>query len=177
MVTIYKITSPTGRVYIGQTTNLKLRVRDYRRNTCKLQTKLYASLKKYGFAQHQFEVLEEVELAEGDTKEIYWIDFYKSFGTKKGMNMTSGGKRTPGIKGKHHYKAKKIYQWDFEGNFIKLWSCIRDVQTELGHSSTVIGNSVKMQVSAYGFRWTFDNKSPGKYRSQRIKDIPDAHSS
>jgi hypothetical protein len=169
MVTIYKITSPTRRIYIGQTTNLSIRIRDYKRNTCKLQTKLYNSLRKYGFTNHIFEIIEKVDKSLGDEREIYWINHYKSFGTKKGMNMTPGGKRTPGIKGRHHYKAKKIYQWDFDGTFIKLWNCIRDIQTELGHSSTVIGNSVKTKVSAYGFRWTFDNKSPGIYRSQRIK--------
>ena len=169
MVTIYKITSPTGRIYIGQTTNLKLRVRDYKRNTCKLQTKLYASLRKYGFNQHKFEIIEKVELVSGNEREIHWIAFYKSFNTRKGMNMTSGGKRTPGIKGKHHYKAKIVYQWDFDGNFIKKWDCIKDVEKQFGWSSTTIGMSVKSDTSCYGYKWTFENISPGRYRSQRIK--------
>lgn len=174
MITIYKITSPTNRIYIGQTLNLKIRIRDYKRNSCKLQTKLYNSLNKYGFNNHQFEILEEVDKNKGDEREIYWIDYYKSFNTKKGMNMTSGGKRAPGIKGKHHYKAKKVYQWDFEGNLIKKWDCIRDVQTIHKWSSTTIGMSVKAKTSCYGFMWTFDNNSPGIYRSQRINKILNA---
>lgn len=171
MVTIYKITSPTKRIYIGQTTNLSIRIRDYRRNSCKLQTKLYNSLKKYGFNQHSFDIIEKVENALGDQREIYWINFYKSYNTKKGMNMTSGGRRTPGIKGKYHYKAKVVYQWNFDGILIKKWDCIRDVQIAHGWSSTTIGMSVKTKTSCYGFTWTFKNISPGVYRSQRINKL------
>ncbi len=169
MVIIYKIVSPTGKIYIGQTTNLKLRVRDYRRNTCKLQTKLYASLNKYSFKNHQFDILEEVDNVLGDEREMYWIKFYDSFNTKHGMNMTVGGKRTPGLKGKQHYKAKIVYQWDFDGNFVKKWECIKDVQDTHGWSSTTIGMSIKSDTSCYGYKWTFEYISPGIYRSQRIK--------
>ena len=42
---IYKITSPTGRVYIGQSTAIEKRFNDYARYTsCHRQVRLYASL-------------------------------------------------------------------------------------------------------------------------------------
>ena len=60
--------------------------------------------------------------------------------------------------------------WDFDGNFINKWDCIKDIQNTFGWSSTTIGMSVKSKTSCYGFRWTFDNISPGKYISQRINN-------
>jgi hypothetical protein len=59
---IYKITSPTDKVYIGKTTNLKLRVNYYRRLKCKKQPLLFNSLSKYGFDNHKFEVIYEGEI-------------------------------------------------------------------------------------------------------------------
>lgn len=171
MITIYKITSPTGKIYIGQTTNLKLRIRDYKSKSYKLKekTKILNSLRKYGFDNHIFEIIEQVDISLGDEREIYWINFYKSYNTTNGMNLTSGGKRTPGISGKNHYKAKIVYQWDFKGVLIDKWYCIRDVQKEYGWNSNIISNSIKHKCSAYGFIWSFDEKSPGVYKSQRIK--------
>lgn len=174
MVTIYKITSPTGRIYIGQTTNLKFRLRDYKSKSYKpkAKTKILNSLRKYGFTAHYFDIIEIVDLSLGDEREIYWIDFYKSYNTLKGMNLTAGGKRTPGVAGKNHYKAKITYQWSFDGVLIKKWDCIRDIQNHYGWNSNIIGNSIKHKWSAYGFIWTFSSKSPGIYRSQRIKSQP-----
>ena len=42
---IYKITSLTGKVYIGQSTNLEKRKDDYVKLRCNKQPKLYNSLK------------------------------------------------------------------------------------------------------------------------------------
>ena len=56
---IYKITSPTNKIYIGQTWNLKKRVYQYSKIKCKTQPKLYASLKKYGWENHILKVVSE----------------------------------------------------------------------------------------------------------------------
>jgi predicted GIY-YIG superfamily endonuclease len=37
---IYKITSPTGKIYIGQTINLLGRIKSYKHLSCKNQRKL-----------------------------------------------------------------------------------------------------------------------------------------
>jgi hypothetical protein len=163
MITIYKITSPSGRIYIGQSSNFKRRKTEYKRNKCKAQTLLYNSFIKYGFDSHVFEVVEETTKELADERETFWITHFNCFNTEHGLNLAPGGKRPAPKKGKYHYKAKPVYQWDFDGNFIKRWDCIRDIQNELQYISNVIGNSVKGKVSAYGYMWTFDNKSPGMY--------------
>lgn len=75
---IYKITSPSGRVYIGQAKNIKARWRDYYGlySLVKGQTKLYRSFKKYGVMEHTFEVIENCIEQDLNRKERYWQDFY-----------------------------------------------------------------------------------------------------
>ena len=49
MIGIYKITSPTGRIYIGQSIDIEKRIIKYQNIKCKSQRLLYNSLFKYGF--------------------------------------------------------------------------------------------------------------------------------
>lgn len=74
---IYKITSPTNRIYIGQSTNIEKRFKDYNllRN-CKTQTKLYRSLIKYNPNNHIFEIIEECLESELNERERYWQEYY-----------------------------------------------------------------------------------------------------
>lgn len=75
---IYKITSPTGRIYIGQSVNIEKRFSSYRRLYVKnnKQTKLYRSLLKHGVDSHTFEVIEECLVELLNERERYWQDFY-----------------------------------------------------------------------------------------------------
>lgn len=92
IIGIYKITSPTGRIYIGQSIDIKRRFNEYKNNKgCSVATRLYHSLKKYGFENHITEILIECDISELNDKEIYFIKLYKSFNTEHGMNLHSGG--------------------------------------------------------------------------------------
>jgi len=87
MIGIYKITNPKGRVYIGQSVTVEKRRRNYSNlRDCKGQTRLYASLVKYGFSEHIFEVIEECKVEELNERERYWQDFYDVL-SKKGLNL------------------------------------------------------------------------------------------
>jgi group I intron endonuclease len=76
MIGIYKITSPTKRVYIGQSLDIKKRISKYKYNDCKKQPRLYNSLKKYGFESHTFEVIEECSIDLLNDRERYYQEFY-----------------------------------------------------------------------------------------------------
>lgn len=76
MVGVYRITSPTGKTYIGQSVEIERRWERYGKLLCKNQPRLYNSLQKYGVSQHIFEVVEECSVEELNTKERYWQDFY-----------------------------------------------------------------------------------------------------
>lgn len=58
------ITSPSGRIYVGSCINFDRRFKEYKRYKCKSQSKLYNSLKKYGWENHVFEIVMKTSLEE-----------------------------------------------------------------------------------------------------------------
>lgn len=85
MVGIYKITSPTGRIYVGQSIDIAKRFNVYRLLHCKIQPKLYRSFIKHGVENHIFEIIEECKEYRLNTRERYWQDKFKVIGPK-GLN-------------------------------------------------------------------------------------------
>ena len=85
MIGIYKITSPTKKVYIGQSINIEKRFKYYLNLNCKNQTILHRSLLKYGVEKHRFEIICECSLSELNEKERYYQELYSAIGSK-GMN-------------------------------------------------------------------------------------------
>jgi hypothetical protein len=73
---IYKITSPSGRIYIGQSINILKRWINYQSLLKNNQTKLYNSFIKYGIEKHVFEIIEECSLNQLDEQETYWKQYY-----------------------------------------------------------------------------------------------------
>lgn len=102
---IYKIVSPSGKIYIGQTIDLKARFTCYKCLNCKKQLALYNSFKKYGFHNHTVEVIFEgfTTQKQLDDLEINHIKFFNSF--KKGLNQTEGGL---GSRGRLHSIEAKL---------------------------------------------------------------------
>jgi group I intron endonuclease len=88
---IYKITSPNGNIYIGQSSNIKKRFNFYKNLKCKLQLRLYNSFIKYGVENHKFEIICECEKIKLDCLEKFYIKEYNTFNTKHGLNLREGG--------------------------------------------------------------------------------------
>ena len=87
MVTgIYKITSPSGRIYIGQTRDFDKRLINYKYiNSITKQKRLYESFKKYGAKNHKIEFIEECLFEKLNIVERKWQDYY-DVTSKKGLN-------------------------------------------------------------------------------------------
>ena len=85
MIGIYKITSPSNRVYVGQSRNIEYRWTQHKSLRYDSYGKLVNSLKKYGVENHVFEVIEECEFEDLNIRERYWQDYYEVIG-KKGLN-------------------------------------------------------------------------------------------
>lgn len=81
---IYKITSPSGRIYIGSE-YINNRKSMYKNLLCINQSRLYMSLQKYGWDLHIFEIVEECEVEKLLSLERAWGDFYEVLGPK-GLN-------------------------------------------------------------------------------------------
>lgn len=88
---IYKITSPTGKIYIGQSKDINRRKRNYKNGRCKNQIKLYNSILKYGWDEHMFEIICECDELELNKLELINIKKFGLFNDEHGMNLTSGG--------------------------------------------------------------------------------------
>jgi len=86
MIGIYKITSPSKKVYIGQSVDIEKRFIQYKRLQCKGQIKLYSSFKKYGVEKHKFEILLECEIEVLNEFERYYQDLYCAT-NRNGLNL------------------------------------------------------------------------------------------
>jgi len=73
---IYKITSPTNKVYVGQSIDIEKRWKKYRDWINHNQPKIFRSMKKYGIENHIFEIIEECNVDELDKRELYWKQYY-----------------------------------------------------------------------------------------------------
>jgi group I intron endonuclease len=91
---IYKITSPSGKIYIGQSVDIDKRWRKYQWKQCRGQIKLYNSFVKYGVENHTFEILEECSIEELNDKEEFYIKHYNCFDSAIALNLKSGGNRS-----------------------------------------------------------------------------------
>jgi len=88
---IYIITSPTNRIYIGQSIDIKRRTNQYKRGDCEEQRFLYNSILKYGWSSHTLTIIEECCREELNRLEKYYIELYGSLNTERGMNLREGG--------------------------------------------------------------------------------------
>lgn len=96
MVGIYKITNTiNGKVYIGQSKNLKSRLRDHKNkpfyNNNEFDSPLHRAIRKYGLDNFFMETVEECLEEQLNEREIYWIKYYNSTDKTLGYNILTGG--------------------------------------------------------------------------------------
>lgn len=119
---IYKYESPTGKIYIGQTTREKERMCEHRyKSRLNVNEAFHNALRKYGWESFSYCVLERLETDDADylfdwlnEREIYNIKKFHSDEREYGYNLTSGGNLNKGVSeetkeklrqanlGKHH---------------------------------------------------------------------------
>lgn len=97
MIGIYKITNKlNGKIYIGQSNDILKRWSYYKNppNPLGYRSSIIAAIQKYGIDNFNFEIIEECSVAELNSKEIYWIEYYDSY--NNGYNLTRGGDHNTG---------------------------------------------------------------------------------
>lgn len=123
---IYKIENLiNGKVYIGQSNDIKRRWYHHKRDSIKETSPsynypLYRAFRKYGIDNFKFEIIEECLEEELNDKEIYYIELYTSFiGFKdsNGYNQTLGGEGSRGRK--VNSEELKIMSERMKGKFAK----------------------------------------------------------
>ena len=88
---IYKITNNINqKSYIGKTErNISVRYKEHIRHKNYLDLPLYRAFNKYGIENFSISQLEECDNSILDKREIYWINYYKTY--LSGYNCTAGG--------------------------------------------------------------------------------------
>jgi hypothetical protein len=86
---IYKISSPSGKVYVGQTIHsFEDRIKGHKKKSTNC-TLLKRAIDKYG-EQMSYEIIEQVPQSQLDDREIFWIKELNSL-TPSGYNCSTGG--------------------------------------------------------------------------------------
>lgn len=184
MIGIYKITSPSGKIYIGESININRRWKKYKRLDCKGQHKLYNSFNKYGVLKHVFKIIEECSFNNLYIRERYWQEYYKA--VELGNNcLYTNTKYKKAIfskiirdkMSKNNTSKRKIIQFSLNEKFIKEWESITLASKELNIikssiQKVVLGNRKK----AGNFRWVYKEKYNNKYKfksliSNKIKSV------
>lgn len=170
MVGIYKIQSPTGKVYIGQSWNIEKRIGKYKEDKCVSQRKLLSSILKHGFGAHEFKIMHElpkdIEQSILNIYEGIYIDFYKAAGIEL-LNIREAGSR-----GKHSDETKlrmkgnlgkwmkgrnlsdetkaKIALWSVGNNYAKGYKHTKDALNRIQKSCVGRGAKPILQFSKSG---------------------------
>lgn len=98
IIGIYKITSPSNKIYIGQSRDIYKRVNNYYKNLhCKSQVRLYRSLIKYGWEAHKFEIIEKCLFEDLNNRERYWQDYYNVLGSSGLNSMLTNTNEKPRV--------------------------------------------------------------------------------
>ena len=130
MIGIYKITSPTGKIYIGQSKELKRRIKSYQSCKCISQTRLYRSFLKHGVDNHKFEIICTCNLDELNNLERYYQELYMVT-NKNGLNCQYVNSNTD----------IRVFSEEIIGKF-KKYSSNRPIEINKKISNTLIGRKL-----------------------------------
>lgn len=170
MTGIYKLTSPNNKLYIGKSINILQRWEQHKAVFHTKSTKLYKSIKKYGWDNFQKEIIKECKVEELNDLEIFYIKKYNS--VKKGLNSTYGGdggeksdetkvKISKSMMGKNDwskggYHTKIVLQYSLDGKLIKKWNNCKEAGLALNITTINQAASNKIKTSG-GYIWIYEN--------------------
>jgi len=195
---IYKITNPKGRIYIGQSVNIESRKSKYKCiSHISKQPKIFSSIRKYGWENHIFEVIEECSIEQLNERETFWKKYYlgqvngnwkqvmfcnlydsgggplseetkQKIGNSKKGKIPSDETKQKRIMGlKRGKHCKPAYQYDLEGNFLKKWGFREDAE-QTYNQKTTSGNITQCIIGKSKTAYGFQWKS---FYSDKISPI------
>jgi len=154
---IYDPLFPKQIRYVGKTCQtLKSRLGQHFSATkhCTKNHFLYNWIKSKNYKIEIKQIDEHIDWTKGEQLEIYYIDKFKKEGHKL-CNMTIGGDgATPKYKNENN-NAKKVLQYDLDGNFIALYDSRVEAEEITGVKASLICGCINIErvKSAGGFIW------------------------
>jgi len=179
MIGIYKITSPTKRIYIGQSVNIEKRFIDYKKSLKRQQIRLYNSIKKYGYNNHKFEILCECSEKELNNLERYYQDLYSVL-SKNGLNcrLTCSDERSGKLSVETIEKLRnKDFNYLIGNNFRKGILHSQEIKNKI--SITLKNNAkkkdyVNSMTGKFGDLNPFFGKKHSKESLKKMKEKPNS---
>lgn len=190
---IYKITSPSGRIYIGSTLNFERRKKEYQKGKLISQHKVRASLNKYGFDKHIIEIINECDEKERFKKEYEYGILFNVLDKYLGLNLKlpkvedsisyseeTLQKMRLARKGKSAYwNNKGISLYDLEGNYIKTYNSQIDCSKELGCKRELVVNIIAGHINTfkniYQLKKGYSKENIGKPKDRKIRTDKGKH--
>lgn len=171
IIGIYKLTSPSGKSYIGQSRDIIMRFRGHKSDTKRKHQKLYYGIRKYGYENFTKEILEECSMDVLDKREVYWIDYYDSI--NNGYNCDVGGQIHKAFSAEHIEKIRQAaIKQNAEGRgaptiefYIDdvLYKSISDASKKLGIPHKTVHNRLNSPNLKYAnYRYADVSKIPNR---------------
>ena len=140
---IYKITSPSNKIYIGQSVDIKKRWNHHKYAKDKKCSKLYSSFKKYGINNHKFEIIHICLISELNNLEKYYVDLYGCFNSKNGLNLKDGG----GSKGNVSEETKIKISNATKGRIGKKKTIEQKLEQSIRQNGRIASEETKIKMS------------------------------
>jgi group I intron endonuclease len=142
MIGIYKITSPTGKIYIGQSWDIRKRKSGYKNLKCSGQKKLYHSLSYHGWDKHTFEVIHELpsdisQMTLDSYEVLYWNCYID-------CNIDMLNLKEPGYGGRHSDETKLLLSKISKGRKHSDEAKAKMSKTRTGH---IVTDKTKNKIS------------------------------
>lgn len=160
MIGIYKITSPSGKIYIGQSVNILSRINKYKNAKCITQPIILKSILKYGWENHIFEIVCECEQSELNERERYYQEMFDCIG-KNGLNCMLTNTRTKSGKARQETVDKLTGRKLPESTINKMKGRIHSDETRNKISLSLTGRKITENTKN-----KISQSNKGKLRSQ-----------
>lgn len=176
---IYRITNNiNNKIYIGKTNNLKRRIKEYRNKTShelnhSSKYEIMIAIKKYGFKNFAFDILEECSEELLNEREIYWIDVLDARNPLIGYNKKTGGiggvmpedthlKMSLSSMNFRHTEAHKNKMSKpiiaFKDNKFKFWKSAKYFSDIINTGKTNVTHAIKHGNKVRGYYVFYKNK-------------------
>lgn len=175
--TIYKLTFPNKKVYIGQTVQKFCnRMSQHKRNAYKAckdsNLLLYNAIRKYGWENVKKEIiLQIIDLKNLTALEIEYQQKYKSCDRTNGYNIYVG-RKVPKYVTNNSKSCRAIVCYDTNYNIIKIYNSAVEAENVDGFSSKAIRQCLRgKNLTHKNFIWRYQNNTENLSYRLRVSEV------
>lgn len=156
-----------NKMYIGLSKDIKSRISYHKYASKNKNNHLYLAIRKYGWENFEYSILEVCEEKYLCEREIFYINKYQTFNEEYGYNKTFGGEHyifteeqiNKIIDSKTETEGRKIVSINIDNNEIKTHLSLRGYcRDENKDQGTILDVLRKRRPTAYGMIWFYEDE-------------------